>query len=214
MKLRMFITVSLLVALQVFPEIVFGHRPYIDLPLGAKESPVLVRDPQISRAYYRQLDGEPEQFEIVSETPFFLHVNILEPYSAEARRDFKVQIFVEGVSLAVLDGANESWSRFEEPWGGDDYWMGPKFEAQVKAGGYLVVVSNPDNRGKYSLAVGAIDSFPPAEILRTLLVLPTVKSKFFGKPAWTAYFNYTGIFLVSVFAVVAAVLYGFYRLLN
>ena len=43
------------------------------------------------------------------------------------------------------------------------------------------MVSNSDNQGKYSLAIGQIESFPLGESLKTLAALPALKIHFFNK---------------------------------
>jgi hypothetical protein len=52
----------------------------------------------------------------------------------------------------------------------------------VGPGIYTIRVNNPDNQGKYSLAIGKRESFPIKEILNTYKVLPELKMVFFGKP--------------------------------
>jgi len=68
-----------------------------------------------------------------------------------------------------------------------------------------VAVRSPDNRGKYTLAVGEKEEFPPAEVLRTLVVLPRLKREFFGRPAWTAYFNLVGLFIAVPLVLLVSV---------
>lgn len=183
----------------------WAHRPYIHHPYGTVSSPIEILDPEISRAYYRELNSRPEYYRIKSETPFLLHINILEPYRPEAQKDFKVKLFRGSQPMITL--ADDTWVHFYEPWGGDPYWMGPKFEQKVQAGEYNVVVSNPKNFGKYVLAVGTIDTFPPSEIIRTLFVLPKIKSRFFEKSPLSAYFNYSGLFVVLILTIVFLVVW-------
>jgi hypothetical protein len=99
--------------------------------------------------------------------------------------------------LARLDGQAYDWRPFFEPFGGDHYQLGPEYDEDVPAGAYTVVVSSPDNLGKYALAVGKIEKFPPKEMARTIVALPKLK-KYFGKSPWTAYFNLTGVFLLVI----------------
>jgi hypothetical protein len=51
------------------------------------------------------------------------------------------------------------------------------------------MVSNPGNQGKYSLAIGKIESFSLPEMVKTLVLLPQLKTQFFDKPAWTMFDN-------------------------
>jgi hypothetical protein len=66
-------------------------------------------------------------------------------------------------------------------------------------GTFESVLSRPGNTGKYVLAVGEKESFLLDEMLRTMGILPSLKSDFFGKPAWTAFFNRIGLYLAIIF---------------
>ena len=142
----------------------------------------------------------PEYYEINSDRDFLLYVNILAPDIEGARTDFVVEVVKDDEIIYTLDDQN--WGEFYEPFGGDNYLMGPELEQQVESGVYLIKVSNPDNSGKYSLAVGKIESFPPIEILKTIIALPKIKKDFFNKSPLTAYFNLSGLFLLIFIPVI------------
>lgn len=84
-----------------------------------------------------------------------------------------------------MDGNKFQWEPFYEEFAGDEYLKGPEREQQVSAGDYTIRVSNINNQGKYSLAIGKIESFPADEILKTFVALPHLKTQFFNKPRWT-----------------------------
>lgn len=184
----------------------WAHRPYINVVYGTKDAPISVTEPEISKAYYGKLNGQPEHYQIISERPFRLYLNILEAYNQDAQKNFRAEVFRDNQVIATLD--EEKWVRFDEPWAGDQYWMGPIFEQEVPAGQYNIILSNSKNSGKYVFAVGTIDTFPPGEIVRTLLLLPRLKSEFFEKSVWTAYFNYSGLFAFLVL-MLALILFVF-----
>jgi hypothetical protein len=94
--------------------------------------------------------------------------------------------------LARLDGKTYAWRPFFEPFGGDRYLLGTEYDEQVLAGAYTVVVTSPDNTGKYVLAVGMIEKFPTKEMAQTVVALPKLK-RYFGKSSWTAFFNLLGV---------------------
>lgn len=183
--------------------LVSAHQPRIDFK-GTLENPIKIEDPEISKAYYGELNGSSEYYEINSDTEFLLYVNILSPDSKDARTDFSVEIVRDRELLSIINGS--TWKSFYEPFGGDNYLMGPEFERQVSPGRYLLKVSNPDNTGKYSLAVGKIESFPPSEIVNTFIALPKIKRDFFNKSPLTSYFNYSGLFLLILLAILAAII--------
>jgi hypothetical protein len=187
----------------------FAHQPRLvnDQPL------IEVRNPEISQAFYARLAGSPQTYTIRSETPLRLYVNILVPDIPGIDTDYEAAIFRETESpdnlLALLDGKAFDWRPFFEPFGGDHYWLGPEYDEQVPAGTYIVIVSSPDNRGKYVLAVGKVEKFPLKEMARTIVTLPKLK-KYFGKSPLTAYFNLSGLFLLFVGGVLVGLGFLFF----
>ena len=180
----------------------YAHQPRLvdDRPS------IEVRNPEISQAFYARLAGNPQSYYIRSDVPLRLYVNLLVPDIAGIDTDYEAVISRETGSgeevLARLDGKAYEWRPFFEPFGGDHYLLGPEYDEQVPAGTYIVTVSSPDCAGKYALAIGKIEKFPPKEMARTIVALPQLK-KYFGKSPWTAYFNLSGAFLlVAVGAVV------------
>jgi hypothetical protein len=104
----------------------------------------------------------------------------------------------------VLDAKSAKWDIFFEKFAGDNYFNGPEFDRKVGAGSYLIKVYNPDNQGKYSLAIGQIEAFPPKEAIHAIVSLPKLKS-FFHKSPLTAYFNFIGIFVLITIVFLAII---------
>ena len=180
----------------------FAHQPRF---VNDRPS-IIVRDPEISQAFYARLSGNPQTYHIRSEAPLRLYVNLLVPDIAGSETDYEAAIFREtggeAELLARLEGKTHSWRPFFEPFGGDRYLIGPEYDEQVAAGAYTVVVTSPDNTGKYVLAVGKIEKFPPGAMARTIIALPKLK-RYFDKSPWTAYFNLSGAFLLVTIGAVA-----------
>jgi hypothetical protein len=180
----------------------FAHQPRL---VNDRPS-IIVRDPEISQAFYARLDGNPQTYHIQSEAPLRLYVNLLVPDIPGIETDYEAAVFrmTDGTEelLARLEGKTYAWRPFFEPFGGDRYLLGPEYDEQVPAGAYTVVVTSPDNTGKYVLAVGKIEKFPPKAMARTIVTLPKLK-RYFGKSPWTAYFNLSGVFLVVTIGAVA-----------
>jgi len=175
----------------------FAHQPR----LVDAQPAIEVHSPEISQAFYARLAGSPQAYTIRSEAALRLYINILVPDIPGIETDYQAAIYKETESpdnlLARLDGKTYDWRPFFEPFGGDHYRLGPEFDQQVPAGTYLVVVSSPDNQGKYVLAVGKAEKFPLGEMARTIVTLPKLK-QYFGKSPLTAYFNLSGLFLLIV----------------
>lgn len=114
-----------------------------------------------------------------------MYISIVVPDLSGQRTDFVVDI-IEGNDAIYtrMNGSKFTRTPFHEEFAGDDYLKGPEWEQEVGAGDYTIIVSNTANQGKYSLAIGKIESFPADEILKTFSALPQLKTQFFNKPRW------------------------------
>lgn len=171
---------------------------------------------EVSQAFYGNLDGKPDYYKIVADEPFKLYVGILVPDLPDIGKDVSVDVIKEGEGVLAgsvdnefvsLDGTAFKWASWREEFAGDDYFKGPEVIKDAEAGTYNIVVSSPDNQGKYSLVVGEKESFPIDEILKTYRDLPTLKKDFFEKSPWTAYFNLVGLFALIFIVIIASVIW-------
>jgi hypothetical protein len=195
-----------------------AHQPRV-----VREGSVRVENPEVSQAFYGELKGKPQDFEIESPQPFRLYVGLLSPDLPGARKDFTAEIYEgeagTGQLLARLALPAEKWTTFDEPFGGDRYWQGPEYRQEgaepagvpVPAGRYAVRVDGPGSAGKYVLAVGTKEEFGPRDIWETVRTLPEIKAQFWGKPAYTAFFNLTGLFLLLPLLALAGILLALWR---
>ena len=158
-----------------------------------------IKNPETSQAFYGELAGAPQTFRIISGTDFRLYIGILVPDVPNVKKDISAEIDRVTPSgteqIATLDGNNFDWTPFYEEFGKDNYFWGPEFKADdskkggpikgltVPAGTYIIKISSPDNAGKYSMAIGDIESFPASEMINAALLLPYLKSQFFGDSA-------------------------------
>ncbi len=189
------------------PFLALAHQPR--LVQGGEVT--LVQNPEISQAFYGELLGQAQVFEIDANGDFNLAVSLLVPQVESARKDLAVEIYRSLESdlalIAALDGPRYDWSEFYEPFGGNNYWQGPAMKEKVVAGKYVIRVFSPSNLGKYVLVFGEQENFSLSEIVRTVFFLPQLKADFFDRSAWTAYFNYAGLFLLSLILVLAGLIY-------
>jgi len=195
----------------LLPQYAHAHQPRLVTGSDA----TVVQNPEISQAFYGTLDGTPHTYTINSATPFNLYVSLLTPVAPGAADNISAVVSDSSGNIVTdLKGADFTWTNFYEPFAGDDYKQGPEFEKQVEAGSYAVQIYNATNTGKYVIAIGKIESFPLAETLNTIKVLPALKSDFFGKSAFTAYFNYTGLFMLGFIVVAGVVLFVAWRVVK
>ncbi|MDD1763990.1 MAG: hypothetical protein LUQ70_04685 [Methanobacteriaceae archaeon] len=173
-----------------------AHQPRLDTGSTVSvENPILVENPEISQAFYGQLNGEPAYYQIKSDQPFQLYVNLLVPTSPGQGGEFISAEVTDqtGKVVMFLNGTNSTWAPYFEEFGGDYYLKGPEATLQVPAGTYTIKVFNSQNQGKYSIAIGKIETFPANEALAALFTLPLLKEQFFAKPLSTLFFEFIGI---------------------
>ncbi len=173
-----FLGVVLLCGL-LFPAAASAHQPRL-----VEGTSTTVAQPEVSKAYYGELRGEPHVFHISSSKPFALYVNILVPDIVGQKKDVSALIVKKGVTtspLAALSGPDFAWKPFFEPFGYDHYFMGPEYRGHVGPGAYEVLVSSNNNDSKYSLAIGETEAFDATEGLSALYLIPRIKRNFFNE---------------------------------
>ncbi|NIO19886.1 MAG: hypothetical protein GTN76_03890, partial [Candidatus Aenigmarchaeota archaeon] len=179
---------------------------------------VMIRNPEVSQAFYGELKGKHDHYNIIEEEGFDLYVSILVPDLPGIGKDVSVAIEpideIDNNFIYFLNGTDFQWERYYEEFGGDWYYQGPDIKAGVGPGGYDIHVMSTDNLGKYVLVVGQIESFPLDELINTIFTMPSLKQDFFEKPAYTAYFNLIGLFIfgpVILVLVILVMIFLFFR---
>lgn len=173
-----------------------AHQPRLDTGTVTNVSnPIIVENPEISQAFYGNLKGSPDYYQITSDKPFEMYLNILVPASPGLGGSLpSVEVTDEsGTIILTLNGTNSTWTPYFEEFGGDYYLKGPEATKNVPAGTYIIKVFNDNNQGKYSLAVGKIEAFPPDESLKAIVNIPILKEQFFGKPVTLLFLEFIGI---------------------
>lgn len=188
----------------IVPLFVSAHSPTI-----VREETIQIKNPEISQAFYGEMAGHPHYFNIDSDKEFDLYVGLLVPDIEGAETDISAEVIkIDGEKrevIGVLNGKSFTWEPFFEPFAGDDYFKGPDFSLRALAGQYQILVYNQNFRGKYALAVGQKESFSPINLGKTLIVLPSLKMGFFGKPFISVFLNYIGLFFLVVLAILIGI---------
>jgi len=209
----------------LFASFASAHQPRI-----VTDKITVVQNPEVSQAFYGELEGTKNVFEISSSESFDLYASLLVPDMVGTRKDFSVEIYQQEdfpednemtlqkkTTTALLNGIDFNWSNLYEPWLGDSYFQGPEFRSdmtggisqgvRVEPGVYLVQVFNPDNEGKYVLVIGTKEEFSLSESINTIKILPTLKSDFFGKSSLLAFWSLTGLYLLFVILMVVLIVW-------
>lgn len=204
MKKQLYKIFILLVAvLFLAPAAVLAHQPRM---VHSRQTQVL--DPEVSKAYYGQLTGEPDVYTFTATAPFDLYVNVLVPNSPGQEKSVSAQVLKNGAEVVSLQAEGFAWKAFHEPFGNDNYFMGPEYKARADAGQYEVRVSSPGNTSKYSLAIGETEAFNFTESYNAVRVIPQLKKTFFNVSPATFLFSPFGAgFILIMFAL--AFVFGF-----
>ncbi len=113
----------------VSPTYLFAHQPRI-----VESDSVKIKNPEISQAFYGELQGAPKIFTISSDEDFRLYVGLLVPDLPGIRKDVSARIFhnVDGneSELEFLDGSFYEWTPFFEEFAGNNYFWGPEYAAK------------------------------------------------------------------------------------
>ena len=200
MKKLMFIFILLIIPM------IISHQPRV---ISNTDEIIQIEDPEISKAYYAELTGKPDYYQIKSDKPFKLYLGILVPAIPNIDKDVSAEISLikkhghekdeehfhedEKELLYLLDGLNSNWTYFYEEYAGDEYYSGPELREgneivyhpqglRVRERIYEIKIFSPDNRGKYILAVGQIEKFPLNEIAKTVFTMPQLKKYFEKSP--------------------------------
>ncbi len=173
---KLLITIALFLPVFLLPTVTSAHQPRI-----VTENPTIVRFPEVSKAYYGILSGEPAVYTIASDKAFALYVGVLVPDIAGQKKDVSAVILKDGKELTVLESTGFEWKKFFEPFGSDTYWQGPEYKAQADAGNYEIIVWSSNNDSKYSLAIGEIEVFDFKETVNALTLIPQLKKDFFNE---------------------------------
>jgi hypothetical protein len=162
---------------------VYAHQPHLVTETGVTR----VDKPEVSKAFYAELSGEPAVYEITNLDSFELYVNILVPDEVGIPTDLSVTVTRGTDTVAVLEGPAHKWTRFYEPFGGDSYLVGPDLRLRTGPGTYVATVSRPGNKGRYVLAVGEREAFSLGDMVRTIGLMPRLKRDFFHKASIRAF---------------------------
>jgi hypothetical protein len=176
-----------------------AHQPVI-----VGKDIITIEKPDISRAFYHELTGQPRVYLVAADKTFDLYINLLVPKNTNAAGRYTARVYHlmgnKKILLTQLNADSVVWKEFYEPFGVDSYLKGPEFKQSVPAGKYEIEVFSRDNLGKYVLAVGEKEFFGPKEIVSVYTEVPKLKGGFFGVNPLT--------FLTTPFGLVLVVIVG------
>lgn len=188
------------------PSISSAHQPRI-----VESNATQVETPEISKAYYATLSGAPHIYTIDAKEAFELYVGILVPDIESTKKDITAEVFKGNEKIATIGGGSATWAPYFETFGQSNYFDGGEYKARAEAGVYTIKVSNPDNAGKYSLAVGEIEAFNMKETLNALTLVPQIKKDFFNESPISFILSPMGWGLIVAMYILAFIVGFIYR---
>lgn len=149
---------------------------------------VLIKNPDISQAFYGELRGRTAYYLIDLQEARDLYFQIMAPDLPGIQKDKTIaveyvpELGQPATSFASIDPNSAAWQNYYEEYAGDNYFAGPSIRKSGEPGYYIIKVSSPDNTGKYVLVVGEKEEFPAPEIIKALITIPQLKKNFFQEP--------------------------------
>jgi hypothetical protein len=205
-KLLKFISLTTLALFFFAPSLASAHQPRI-----VNSETTQVVDTEISKAYYATLAGSPHVYTIDSKQAFDLYVGILVPDIASTKKDILAEVFKGNEKIATVGGVSATWIPYFETFGQSHYFDGGEYKARAEAGVYTIKVSNPQNTGKYSLAVGDIEAFDGKEGMNALSIIPELKRDFFEESPISFISSPFGWGLIVIMYIIAFIVGFIYR---
>ncbi len=156
----------------------YAHKPVLNKnSTYPPDAPYEIENPEISKAIYSTLSGNPHYYRIQSDVNFDFYAGILAAKIGECALESKFSFEVldsEFHRIDLADGENFEWIPWYEEYGKQWYWNGPEIgenflsDRVYKAGTYYIKVFNETNTGQYIMAAGDIEKFSFTDIVGLL----------------------------------------------
>ena len=166
----------------------YAHKPILNKnSTYPPDAPYEIEDPEISKAIYSTLSGNPHYYRIQSDVNFDFYAGILAAKIGECALESKFSFEVldsEFHRIDLADGKNFKWTPWYEEYGKQWYWNGPEIgknflsDRVYKAGTYYIKVFNDTNTGQYIMAVGDIEKFSFTDIVGLLFSMGDIENEF------------------------------------
>ena len=166
----------------------YAHKPVLnESSTYPADAPYEIEEPEISKAIYSTLTGDPHYYRIQSAIDFDFYAGILAAKIGECALENKFSFEVldsEFDKIYLADGENYVWVPWYEEYGKQWYWNGPEVGEKFlsnevfKAGTYYIKVFNKTNTGQYVIAVGDIEKFSFTDIVGLIFSMGKIEDEF------------------------------------
>jgi len=181
----------------------YAHQPRLVMDLASTDTdPILIEEPEVSKAYYGRLEKTPEYYAISSNSEIDMYLSLQVPDLPNQSTNISLDLIdKKGLILAHFEGKDHNWTRFHEDFGNADYLAGPSIRTTLPAGIYTIMISGDEN-AKYVLVTGFEEEFPAPEFLNALVLVPKINIEFFGMNAVQSMANVFGYMILGFTAVI------------
>lgn len=185
----------------------FAHQPRLVIEqINSQTSPIIIEEPEISKAYYGQIEKSSEYYKIDSSKGFDLYLSLQIPDIPMQSKNIILELKDEsGLQLMYLDSSKHHWEKFHEDFGNADYLSGPSIQMALPSGIYTIKI-NGDENIKYVLVTGLKEEFPASEFLNSLFLVPKINQEFFGMNSFQSLANIFGFILLIIFSGIGFVI--------
>ena len=174
----------------------YAHKPVLNKnSTYPPDAPYEIENPEISKAIYSTLSGNPHYYRIQSDVNFDFYAGILAAKIGECALESKFSFEVldsEFHRIDLADGENFEWIPWYEEYGKQWYWNGPEIgenflsDRVYKPGTYYIKVFNETNTGQYIMAVGDIEKFSFTDIVGLLFSMGDIENEFWDPSLCTS----------------------------
>ncbi|MBD3281291.1 hypothetical protein GF391_00915 [Candidatus Uhrbacteria bacterium] len=207
MKVKKFFLI-LVLAYFIAPSVTYAYQP----KLIRYSSSYTIQNPERGVAYYSELMGNKMRFLINFEKADDLVIKIRMPDMPESHAN-KIQA---SLNYKNRDGEyvketlaldEDEWSEYHDELTGNDYLLGPEFQAEVASGTHtLFITSPPDNEKPFVLIVGYMEDKSLGAQFEKIIELGKIKNMVYSEFPLKAYYNIYGVVLLIPTVVIVALI--------
>lgn len=179
----------------------------------SKSGDITVDDPEMSRAFYDNLKGQPRIYLINSDVGFELYVNILVPAPVNISGRYSARVISldrldrpAEEQVAEIDGGLQDWQEFYDSAFREYYLRGPELIKQFPAGKYKIEVYSKESKGEYVLSIGREKINNIQSFLNLYWQLPLLKKTFFNTSILQFFFTPIAIAGIGALGVILILL--------
>ena len=185
----------------------FAHQPRLIVDqANTIDTPIIIEEPEISKAYYAQLKKLNQYYEIDSAKEFDLYLSLQVPDIPMQSTNISLELKDNsGLQLSYMNGSKHLWDKFHENFGNANYLSGPSIHMILPSGKYFIIVSGEENT-KYVLVSGQKEEFPLSEFLNSLFLVPKINQEYFDMSIVQSLANIFGLLLIMIFSVIGFVI--------